>query len=136
MVGGFDDLCRHRVEPGLRVHLGQPAEPFFEGGLVGDRGPQFEHVTVFGPEGNHPAVARATLVDEELGPGVDFGGSIQDRQLDPAPAMWMRRPALVRDRFGKAAVAPGEFDPALAHRGGSIPDSRSALLLPVTRIDS
>jgi hypothetical protein len=47
VVGGLDHLRGHRVEPGLRVHAVQPAEAFFEGGEIRDRGLQFEHVAVF-----------------------------------------------------------------------------------------
>ncbi len=34
---GFDDRRGHRFEPGLRVHSGQPIEPFFKSSKIGDR---------------------------------------------------------------------------------------------------
>ena len=122
VVGGFDDLRRHRVEPGLRIDPGQPAEPFFEGGQVGDRRLQFEHVAVFGPERDHLAVAGPALVDVELGPGVDLGGRVQDRELDPAPGRGDGQlRAYVEIVTAERAVAPAQFDLALAHRGREHP---------------
>lgn len=91
-------VAMHRVEPGLLVDLRRPAEPFFEGGLVGDSRPQFEDAAVFRPEREHLAVAGPALVDAE--PVAQFR-AVRDSLHSP---MWHSDDALPspreKDAFG------------------------------------